>query len=323
MTIEYRQTALEALAHYNITSTEMELLRHNENLTYRVGNEYLLQIHEPAEGFSADFFYDGVERIKIYRSELAFLAHLKKQGMQIREAVENRYGERITKLQNGTYVTVSKWIEGESLDKLELNDAICYRIGDMLARLHQKAKGFSISPVKSYGMQHCECTKRRIQTLENMGLSTGDSSIMQKCCDRVGEVLEKARDEFQMIHGDLSASNILQTPEGLVPIDFSFFGMGHPMYDLAVMFGNIGGSLARRQQMAEGYRDAGGIIRYDVLDACFILTLLDCLGIHYEQWSKQEWFAPRMHRWHKENLVPYVQGERIYADDFYLLHVQG
>ncbi len=154
MTIEYRQTALEALAHYNITSTEMELLRHNENLTYRVGNEYLLQIHEPAEGFSADFFYDGVERIKIYRSELAFLAHLKKQGMQIREAVENRYGERITKLQNGTYVTVSKWIEGESLDKLELNDAICYRIGDMLARLHQKAKGFSASPVKSYGMQH-------------------------------------------------------------------------------------------------------------------------------------------------------------------------
>jgi len=36
---------------------------------------------------------------------------------------------------------------------------------------------------------------------------------------------------------------------------------------------------------------------------------------------KQEWFAPRMQRWHKENLIPYVQGERIYADDFYLLHV--
>ena len=59
----------------------------------------------------------------------------------------------------------------------------------------------------------------------------------------------------------------------------------------------------------------------NVLDACFILTLLDCLGIHYEQWRKQEWFAPRMQRWHKENLIPYVQGERIYADDFYLLHV--
>ena len=44
MTIEYRQKALEALAHYNISATEIELLRHNENPTYRVGNEYLLQI---------------------------------------------------------------------------------------------------------------------------------------------------------------------------------------------------------------------------------------------------------------------------------------
>ncbi|MCR5322287.1 MAG: phosphotransferase [Lachnospiraceae bacterium] len=312
----------EALSHYNITAPETELLRHNENLTYRVGKEYLLQIHEPAEGFSADFFYNGVDRIEIYRSELAFQAYLKKQGMKIREAVENRHGEFITQLQDGTYVTVSKWIEGESLDKLELNDAICYRIGEMLAHLHQKAKGFRISPVKSYGKEHCESTKRRIQALENLGLSAKYSSIMQKCCDCAREVLEKARDEFQMIHGDLSASNILQTPDGLVPIDFSFFGMGHPMYDLAVLFGNISG-LVRRQQMADGYRDAGGMIRYDVLDACFIISLLDCLGIHYEQWSKHEWFAPRLQRWHKENLEPYVQGERIYADDFYLLHVQG
>ena len=312
----------EALSHYNITASEIELLRHNENLTYRVGNDYLLQIHEPVDGFSAEFIYEGVERIEIYKTELAFLAYLKNKGMQIREAVKNRHGELITKLQNGTYVTVSKWLEGESLDKLELNDEIYYQIGEMLASLHQKAKGFRISPVKTYGKQHCECTKKRFTALETLGLSTEYSAIMQKCCDRAGTVLEKSEDEFQMIHGDLSASNILKTPDGLVPIDFSFFGMGHPMYDLAVLFGNFSG-LLRRQQMAEGYRNAGGTISYEILDSCFILTLLDCLGIHYEQWSKQEWFAPRMQRWHKENLEPYMQGARIYADDFYLLNVQG
>ena len=312
----------EALSHYNIAASEIELLRHNENLTYRVGNDYLLQIHEPVDGFSAEFIYEGVERIEIYKTEFAFLAYLKNKGMQIREAVENRHGELITKLQDGTYVTVSKWLEGESLDKLELNDEICYQIGEMLASLHQKSKGFRVSPVKTYGKQHCECTKKRIKALESIGLSTEYSAIMQKCCDRAGTVLEKAEDEFQMIHGDLSASNILKTLDGLVPIDFSFFGMGHPMYDLAVLFGNFSG-LLRRQQMAEGYRNAGGTISYDILDSCFILTLLDCLGIHYEQWSKQEWFAPRMRRWHKENLEPYMQGARIYADDFYLLNVQG
>ena len=70
--------------------------------------------------------------------------------MQIREAVENCHGERITKLQNGTSVMVSKWLEGESLDKFELNAEICYQIGEMLACLLQKAKGFWVSPVKSF-----------------------------------------------------------------------------------------------------------------------------------------------------------------------------
>ena len=58
----------EALANYNINASEIELLRHNENLTYRVGKDYLLQIHEPAEGFTADFFYDGFDRIEIYKA---------------------------------------------------------------------------------------------------------------------------------------------------------------------------------------------------------------------------------------------------------------
>ena len=31
----------------------------------------------------------------------------------------------------------------------------------------------------------------------------------------------------------------------------------------------------------------------------------------------------RTHMMWCANLIPYVQGERIYADDFYLLHVQG
>ena len=266
--------------------------------------------------------YEGFERIAIYKAEIEFQAYLKKQGMRIREAIENCRGERITKLSNGTLVTVSRWIEGESLDKFELNDELCYQIGDMTARLHRNAKGFRALSVKSYDIQHCECTKKRIQALEDKGLDTIFSNIMQRACDSVGITLEKVQNEFLMLHGDLSPSNILKTSECLVAIDFSFFGIGHPMYDLAVLFGNIGG-LARRQKIAEGYRDAGGIINYEVLDACFILTLLDCIGIHFEQWSKQDWFEPRMDRWYKETFEPYVRGERLFADDFYLIHVAG
>ncbi|NLM85596.1 MAG: phosphotransferase [Clostridiales bacterium] len=313
----------EALLYYNIDASAVVLLRHNENLTYRVGKDYLLQIHKPVEGFSAEYIYEGLERIPVYKAEIAFQEHLKKQGMQIRETIiENCRGERITKLCDGTLVTVSRWIEGESLDKIELNDELCYQIGDMLARLHRDAKGFRTLPIKSYDKHHCEYTKKRMQALEDKGLDTRFTKIMQRACVSIGITLEEVQNEFIMLHGDLSPSNILKTSDGLVAIDFSFFGIGHPMFDLADLFGNIGG-LARRRKIAEGYRDAGGTINYKVLDACFVLTLLDRIGIHYEQWSKQDWFEPRMKRWYKETLEPYVRGERLYADDFYLLHVTG
>ena len=312
----------EALSYYDIAASEVVLLRHNENLTYRVGKDYLLQIHEPVEGFSTEYIYEGFERIEIRKTEIAFQDHLKKQGMRIREAIENCRGERITKLGNGTFVTVSRWIEGESLDKLKLNDELCYQIGDLTARLHRNAKGFQALPVISYDKQHCECTKNRIQALEYKGLDSMFSSIMQRACVSVGITLESVQNESLILHGDLSLSNILKTSEGLVAIDFSFLGVGHPMFDLSVLFGNIGGLLCR-QQIAEGYRNAGGTINYEVLDACFVLNLLDCMAIHFEQWSKQDWFEPRMKRWYEETFEPYVRGKRLFSDDFYLLHVTG
>ena len=45
----------EALSCYDIAVSDIVLLRHNENLTYRVGNDYLLQIHEPVEGFYTEY----------------------------------------------------------------------------------------------------------------------------------------------------------------------------------------------------------------------------------------------------------------------------
>ena len=131
--MENRYLLEEALSHYNIEVSDVTLLRHNENLTYRIGKDYLLQIHKSVEGFSTDYSYEGFDRLAIYKSEIAFQEYLKKRGMPIRETVENYSGEQITKLSDGTLVTVSKWIEGEALDKFELDDELCRQTGEMLA----------------------------------------------------------------------------------------------------------------------------------------------------------------------------------------------
>ena len=129
----------EALSFYDIKESDVTLLRHNENLTYRIGTDYLLQIHEHIDGFYTDYLYKGLDRVAVYKTEIAFLEHLKKQGIIIRETVANCYGEQMSKLKDGTLVTVSKWIDGEALNNLELNDELCYQIGELTGRLHRCA----------------------------------------------------------------------------------------------------------------------------------------------------------------------------------------
>lgn len=309
----------EALANYDIDKSDVEFIRHNENMTYRVGKQYLLQIHEPLEGFSTGYLYEKYDRTEIRKSEIVFQQHLKKQGMQIREVIENRSGQPMTRLKCGTCVTVSKWIPGESLDNFKLDDTLCIQIGQLIGRLHRYAAGFSVSPSIVYDQQHCHAAKTRIQCLQSIGLDPAYSEIMQMACDIVGARLHKVRNEYVMLHGDLSPSNILKTDEGLVAIDFSFLGMGHPMYDLAVMFGNVGG-VRRRQKIAEGYRAAGGTIRYEILDACYVLANLDFIGIHYDQCRKQDWYETRMKQWYQEIYTPFVNGHRLFANDFVLIH---
>lgn len=313
------QYVKEILSHYNIPDSQAVLLRHNENMTFRIGTEYLLQIHEPAEGFRTEHIYEGTERMAVYRIELRFLRHLKEQGMTIREPVENCAGELITKLDSGIAATVSRWIEGEPLDKLELNAERCHRIGELTAALHKCAKGFQGFPMITYDGQQCARIKEKVRSLEDCGLSPVYFGTMQRACDAVGTALEKVRSEFLTVHADLSPSNILETKDGLAAIDFSLFGVGHPMLDLANLFGNING-LSSRQNIAEGYRKAGGIIDYRALDACFVLSILGGIAIHFERWSRQDWFEGRLKRWCEESFEPLCAGERLFTDDFYVIH---
>ncbi len=311
--------AEEALSHYDISKSEVKLIRHNENMTFRVGEGYLLQIHIHADGFRTGHIYEGFDRLKLYETELEFLAHLKKQGMTIREPIHNRDGRLITHLENGVTATVSKWLEGESLDKLEITDDLCRRIGILTAQLHKCARDFHAPTAICYDEHHCTRLREKIRTFEESGLSPAHSKILQAACDAVGTSLQKVKHEFQFLHADLSPSNILATPAGLAAIDFSFFGMGHPMYDLAILFGNING-LASRRKIAEGYREAGGEFNFPALDACFVLSILDGFAIHFEKWSQQDWFESRLNRWCKQSLEPFSAGERLFREDFYLIH---
>lgn len=314
---------LEALSYYNIAPAEITLLRHNENMTFRVNEDYLLQIHKPIDGFQLQYLYEGFDRMAIYETELDFQAYLMAQGMTVRVPVENCWGKRMTRLKNGIMATVSKWIDGVSLDTLTLNDTYYDQIGAMVAKLHRCAKGFRGNPCLLYNAQHCMRLKKRFLELDNAAFCASYSELLTEVCHAVGKSLSRAEEQgtFQMLHADLSPSNILETKNGLTAIDFSLFGMGHPMLDLAELYGNIGG-LASRQKIAEGYIREGGTIDYGMLDACFVETILDGLAIHFDQWHTQDWFEDRMTRWCRQSFIPFCSGERLFSDDMYVLHAE-
>ncbi len=309
----------EALSHYDIPEAQAVLLRHNENMTFRVGTEYLLQIHQPVEGFRIGHIYEETDRTAVRGTELRFLLYLKERGVTVREPVENRAGELITMLDSGVTATVSRWIEGESLDKLELNSEQYRRIGALTAQLHRCARRFRGSHVIAYDGHQCACIKKRIQSLEGCDLDPAYFRAMERACDAVGAALEKLRSEFLTIHADLSLSNILETGDGLAAIDFSLFGVGHPMFDLANLFGNIDG-LSARQSIVQGYREAGGTVHYGALDACFVLSILCSVAIHFDRWRGQDWYERRLNRWCRESFQPFCAGERLFEDDFYVIH---
>ena len=78
----------EALAIYGLTERDAVFLRHNENLTYRIGELYLLRIHHPAPGVYAP------STIQDREGELAFLIHLHRQGVMVQQPILNLQGHR-------------------------------------------------------------------------------------------------------------------------------------------------------------------------------------------------------------------------------------
>lgn len=300
----------EALHAFGLDGAEAAFLRHNENLTYRVGGKYLLRIHRAADGLQVD--HDPDKR----RAELAFLRHLAGQRMLVQQPV----GE-IT-LADGTTATLLTWLEGHHLMEAEFTPDMQHQIGAMVARLHQAAADFHHPALRRYDAAHARHQAKAIcQMGERHHLNMAEIATVRQAAEVIAERLDQASGEFIAIHCDLSQSNMLLTEQGPVPIDFSLCGIGHPMHDLSVLLGNTK-TQAQRQAFAEGFVSAGGHIDLPLLDAGYALGLLEALVIHADTWPKEDWFAARLTRWSNEMLRPLAEGKPLLDENMFLLNIK-
>lgn len=310
----------EALFRYGMQGAKTNLIRHNENMTYCVDNRYLLRIHKHAEGFQTGAVYDGMNRGEIYREELRFLDFLSSRGMEVQKPCPDGEGKLVTTLSDGTFATMLTWLPGRNPEKDEVDYDLCFRIGEMVGKLHKHARMCQKIPVLCYDAALCRRLKQKLY--DDLGSGAFDAKWVQ-CMADAFDFIAKQMDAFGqdviITHADLSLSNILITENGLVPIDFSLFGYCHPMMDLAMLYCSING-LENRRAIAAGYKKAGGAVCLKMLDACFALNILLAILLHSACWPGQEWFAARFKRWCEEVFLPLTRGEALFSDDFYLIH---
>lgn len=305
----------QALTYYGLDGAEAVLLQHNENLTYRVAGQYLLRIHTPAPGVHAPC------TVANRQAELAFLQHLRKQGLPVQTPIPNTDGALVSILPDGTPATLLQWLPGHTLPGKDYTSDHCFRAGEMTARLHQASQSFTHPQLRRYDQADALAKADLLADMvQRHHLGDDHAAILRAACQAVGQSFADSQDAPFAIHNDLSPSNIVQTPSGPVPIDFSLCGLGLPMTDVGMLLAGFN-STAQRSAIIRGYQAAGGTLRHRELEAGYIYGLLGAFVFHADTWPQEPWFPARLLRWEQELLLPFTRGEAIFDTEMNFTHL--
>lgn len=230
----------EALEYYNFSNPHVQLIRHNENMTYLVVDEerkYVLRIHKSVEGLDLSKGAGNRTRELLIQSEIELLQNIGlKKGLLTQIPIANNDNKLITYLKTGTPVTVLSWIEGEDLRNFEINNDLVFRVGQMIGRLHTMLLGINYTNRYCYDDRYIDEISTNIYDAYQMKhILDKQYEIIQEALSQIRSKILNKKENMIFIHADLSKSNIILSGDSILPIDFSLSGLGFPEQDLADM----------------------------------------------------------------------------------------
>lgn len=302
MTPKESELVAEALRAYSFEKTEVSFIRHNENITCRAatdGNEYALRIRRPVEGFSLKLFWQGQEK-DLMRGETELLLHLTKTApFPVQTPVKNRRGEYTTVLSDGTEAQLLQWVDGKTLMGEDLS-RYTGELGKLAAQINAAAQGFSGERISySYGL--VRRMKSEVLSAGEQGhLTREEARICGEVLDEIERImaeLDKQPDSKCLIHADLSTENILKTPAGLAPIDFSLSGFGYRAQECGMLAYNYDNE-KEREAVRVSYEAASGVaVKPRHMKAFGIFSILAFIAAQHDRYWKEAWFREAMVRW--------------------------
>lgn len=245
--MDYTILAYDVLALYSIEPSNIQFIRHNENITFKIVDEvnlknYLLRIHKPSmEGLL------GIQHtLKGINSEVLILQALNHNNLVLAQRpVANNQGDYITKCELDNYnlpcyATILEWIEGDTLNlKMENINELAFSLGKNLALFHRSLKGFKstvdvIRPI--YDTDRIDNAISELKYCVEIDLfSMAQYEIIKSVLLVVKCQMEELRlreDSWGIIHADMQLGNVVVNNNNPSLIDLGFCGFGYYAFDL-------------------------------------------------------------------------------------------
>lgn len=309
----------EAVMYYNFNTAVTQLLRHNENLTYKIvkdDNSYLLRIHKPIEGFNLDFLRMEANPYKQIEDEMNILEYLNENSViGTQKVIKNIYGNSVTILKDGTPVTVLGWIDGITLDNIVITSQIAFNIGTMLGDVHNKLKTLKLENRYTYNDKLLlkmtgECDK----ALESGHFNLRQAKIIKDTLHYSMEFFIQYNDKPILNHSDLGKSNLIFSNGKIIPIDFSLSGYSMAEMDLASIFSHINNE-DLNNEIFNGYRSVNdNIINAKAIDVCFCFQILLFVICQHNKVAGECWFSEKVDDWCEKQFVPLISNKHIFSD---------
>lgn len=306
------------LEKYGITVQKIELLRHNENMTYRitaVEGEYVLRIHKSIDTMNLSLLSGCMKAEALINGEMELLEYLNKQSeLGTQAPIKNRGGSFVTMV-GEYYGTLIRWISGECLEKEQINQKLAEKIGCMLADMHNALDSYESADRYSYGQ---ELVERMLSfyndTLTHSTIGAEQLEIIGQTLEKIKTMLDENNDDMIVVHNDLGESNLLVSEENIVPIDFSLSGICVREMDLASLYCHFEDAGIRVAILA-GYRQASlHKVCEKRIEICIGYQLLIFIFSQFQAIQSQGWFKEALGYWCEEILGRILQGERIQSE---------
>jgi len=248
---QFDEIAKRGLDHYELMEPRLTFIRHNDNVTYRVttanSKAYLLRIHIP---ITAALGTHGADYGMVNSEVTWMLALAKETQLVIPRPKRNRSGELVTRLQqrDGTVIncTLLSWIAGEPYHQGLESQETAYRIGILLATMHNHASQWQF-PAGFIRPRRDEAYFENM--LKGIHPAVGDGRIRQADYAELARSvallielmggLDESPDNYGIMHADTHKGNLLYQQGKIRIIDFSFCALGNYMFDLGICFSDM------------------------------------------------------------------------------------